>query len=205
MKTIISSLLLIFILFGQSFAEDNNRREVSLETKTIYHLHQDLKLQDEPGFFDVEFTPRKIKASILSTIVPGSGQTYLGHELKGMAISLGFYGTFLAAIIAHNNSQGREDRIKVLTQEYNTKGNYADAEIVWQSIIAEKADRDNDYKRRSLFSWLSVGIWAYSLFDVIFLTDDLGETQFSQINSQFDLNIVSTDDFNGVALKINLP
>ncbi len=205
MKTIMSSLLLIFILFGQSFAEDNNRREVSLETKTIYHLHQDLKLQDEPGFFDVEFTPRKIKASILSTIVPGSGQTYLGHELKGMAISLGFYGTFLAAIIAHNNSQGREDRIKVLTQEYNTKGNYADAEIVWQSIIAEKADRDNDYKRRSLFSWLSVGIWAYSLFDVIFLTDDLGETQFSQINSQFDLNIVSTDDYNGVALKINLP
>ena len=205
MKTIMSSLLLIFILFGQSFAEDNNRREVSLETKTICHLHQDLKLQDEPGFFDVEFTPRKIKASILSTIVPGSGQTYLGHELKGMAISLGFYGTFLAAIIAHNNSQGREDRIKVLTQEYNTKGNYADAEIVWQSIIAEKADRDNDYKRRSLFSWLSVGIWAYSLFDVIFLTDDLGETQFSQINSQFDLNIVSTDDYNGVALKINLP
>ena len=205
MKKIMSSLLLIFILFGQSFAEDNNRREVSLETKTIYHLHQDLKLQDEPGFFDVEFTPRKIKASILSTIVPGSGQTYLGHELKGMAISLGFYGTFLAAIIAHNNSQGREDRIKVLTQEYNTKGNYADAEIVWQSIIAEKADRDNDYKRRSLFSWLSVGIWAYSLFDVIFLTDDLGETQFSQINSQFDLNIVSTDDYNGVALKINLP
>ena len=205
MKTIISSLLLIFILFGQSLAEDKNKREVSLETKTIYHLHQDLKLQDEPGFFDVEFTPRKIKASILSTIVPGSGQTYLGHELKGMAISLGFYGTFLAAIIAHNNSQGREDRIKVLTQEYNTKGNYADAEIVWQSIIAEKADRDNDYKRRSLFSWLSVGIWAYSLFDVIFLTDDLGETQFSQINSQFDLNIVSTDDYNGVALKINLP
>lgn len=205
MKTIISSLLLIFVLFGQSLAEDKNKREVSLETKTIYHLHQDLKLQDEPGFFDVEFTPRKIKASILSTIVPGSGQTYLGHELKGMAISLGFYGTFLAAIIAHNNSQGREDRIKVLTQEYNTKGNYADAEIVWQSIIAEKADRDNDYKRRSLFSWLSVGIWAYSLFDVIFLTDDLGETQFSQINSQFDLNIVTTDDFNGVALKINLP
>lgn len=205
MKTIISSLLLIFILFGQSLAEDKNRREVSLETKTIYHLHQDLKLQDEPGFFDVEFTPRKIKASILSIIVPGSGQTYLGHELKGMAISLGFYGTFLAAIIAHNNSQGREDRIKVLTQEYNTKGNYADAEEVWQTILAERADRDNDYERRSLFSWLSVGIWVYSLFDVIFLTDDLGETQFSQINSQFDINFVTTDDFNGVALKINLP
>ena len=52
-----------------------------------------------------------------------------------MAITLAFYGTALAAIIAHNNAQGREDRIKVLTQEYNTKGNYNDAEKVWQTIV----------------------------------------------------------------------
>jgi hypothetical protein len=205
MKTILFSVLLIFILFGQPLAGDKNKGEISSEIKTIYHLYEDLKILDEPGFFDVEFTSRKIKASILSTIVPGSGQTYLGHELKGMVISLGFYGTFLAAVIAHNNSQGREDRIKVLTQEYNTKSNYADAETVWQSILAEKANRDNDYQRRSLFSWLSIGIWAYNLFDVIFLTDDFGETEFSQNNSQFNINIVSQNDYNGVALKINLP
>lgn len=205
MKTILSLLLLTFIFCGQSLGGDKNRSEVSSETKNIYQLKQDVKYHDEAGFFDVEFTPRKIRASVLSTIIPGSGQTYLGSELKGMAISLGFYGSFLAAVIAHNNSQGREDRIKVLTQEYKTKGNYADAEKVWQSILGEKVNRDNDYERRSLFSWISLGIWAYNLFDVIFLTDDLGETQFSQSNSQFDINIVSENDYNGVALKINLP
>ena len=71
--------------------------------------------------------------------------------------------------------------------------------------MSEKGNRDNDYDRRSIFSWLAVGVWVYNVFDVIFLTDDQGENEFSLNNPTIDLNLVTFNDFNGVALKLNLP
>jgi hypothetical protein len=205
MKIFFLTLLTVVIFNHNNYCFDKKNDDKNSEFKSYYELLNDFKIQDEPGFFDVDFTPRKTKALIFSTFVPGSGQTFLGNGLKGMAITLSFYGTALAAIIAHNNAQGREDRIKVLTQDYNTKGNYNDAEKVWQTIVEEKGNRDNDYDRRSLFSWLAAGVWVYNVFDVIFLSDDQGENEFSLKNPAIDLNLVTFNDFNGVALKLNLP
>jgi len=205
MKIFLTTLFIAFIFNQIVFCFDKNNNNVKSGVKNHYQLLNDIKIQDEPGFFDVDFTPRKTKALVLSFLVPGSGQTYLGNELKGMGISLAFYGTALAAIIAHNNAQGREDRIKVLTQDYNTKGNYNDAEKVWQTILGEKVNRDNDYDRRAIFTWLAVGVWIYNIVDVIFLTDDQGEDEFSLNNSLIDFDVLANDDYKGVALKLNLP
>ncbi len=205
MKFLVTVLLIIVTLPKESFGGGNTLQLEKAKQKNLYHLYQDLKLQDEPGFFDVEFTPRRTRALIYSSLVPGSGQTYLGEELKGMALSIAFYGSALYAVIAHNNALGREDRIKVLTQEYKSKGNYNEAEKVWQSILSEKSLRDDDYKRRSIFSWLALGIWAYNVFDVLFLTGDEGEKEFSMNNSTLDVSFTSINYFNGIALKLNLP
>lgn len=205
MKIFLVTLVISLILNQGALGEGKKKNNEQTEIKNKYELLADFKVQDEPGFFDVEFTPRKTKALVFSTFIPGSGQTYLGNELKGMGISLAFYGTALAAIIAHNNALGKEDRIQVLTQDYNTKGNYNDAEKVWQTILTEKAGRDNDYNRRAIFTWLAVGVWVYNVFDVVFLTDDQGENAFSFNNQIIDLNLITQNDFNGVALKLNLP
>ena len=206
MKIFLTTLFIAFIFNQIVFCFDKNKVNVKSGVKNHYQLLNDIKIQDEPGFFDVDFTPRKTKALVLSFLVPGSGQTYLGDELKGMGISLAFYGTALSAIIAHNNAQGREDRIKVLTQDYNTKGNYNDAEKVWQTILGEKENRDNDYDRRSIFTWLAVGVWLYNIVDVIFLTGDQGENEFSHNNNSiFNFNFMEHNNFNGIALKLNLP
>ena len=204
MKIFLTTLFIAFIFNQIVFCFDKNNNNVKSGVKNHYQLLNDIKIQDEPGFFDVDFTPRKTKALVLSFLVPGSGQTYLGDELKGMGISLAFYGTALSAIIAHNNAQGREDRIKVLTQDYNTKGNYNDAEKVWQTILGEKENRDNDYDRRSIFTWLAVGVWLYNIVDVIFLTGDQGENEFSHNNNSI-INFMEHNNFNGIALKLNLP
>jgi len=205
MKIFLITLITFFCFDLQTFASDKKNVNEKHEVKNRHELLNDFKVQEEPGFWDVEFTPRKTKALIFSTFVPGSGQTYLGSELKGMGITLAFYGTALTAVIAYNNAQGREDRIKVLTQDYNTKGNYNDAEEVWQSILVEKEDRDNDYTRSSIFTWLAVGVWIYNVFDVIFLTDDQGENEFSLNYPMIDFDLVTHNDYNGVALKLNLP
>lgn len=200
---LITLFSLIILSLGYSYGFDNLNREIQ-PRKNYYELINDIKSSTTHNFFDMEFTARKTTALIISALVPGSGQTYLGEELKGMGISLAFYGTALTAVIAHNNAQGREDRLKVLTQEYNTKGNYNDAEKVWRSILSEKAERDNDYDRRTLFTWLAVGVWIYNIVDVIFLTSDHGENEFAA-DIPLKLDFVSYILFNGVALKINLP
>ena len=204
MKIFLTTLFIAFIFNQIVFCFDKNNNNVKSGVKNHYQLLNDIRMQDDPEFFDVDFTPRKTKALVLSFLVPGSGQTYLGDELKGMGISLAFYGTALSAIIAHNNAQGREDRIKVLTQDYNTKGNYNDAEKVWQTILGEKENRDNDYDRRSIFTWLAVGVWLYNIVDVIFLTGDQGENEFSH-NNNYIFNFMEHNNFNGIALKLNLP
>ncbi len=203
MKIFFIAILFTLIVYQSSFCR--NRDDDQSNIKNHYQLAYDFKIQDEQGFFDVEFTPRRTRALIFSSFIPGAGQTYLGNELKGMAISVAFYGTALTAVIAHNNAQGREDRIKVLTQEYSTKGNYKDAEKVWQAILTEKSNRDNDYDRRSLFTWTAVAVWVYNVFDLIFLTEDQGENQFSLSNPVIDMELVTNHDFNGVALKLILP
>lgn len=204
MRSFLLSFLFL-ICYQFTFAGEPESTSIIISSAKHYVFNNYLTSEDDPGFFDVDFTPRKIKATVLSSILPGSGQTYLGNELKGMAISISFFGTALAGIIAQNNASGREDRIKVLTQDYLTRGNYSDAEKVWQSILAEKAERDNDYKRRNIFTWLAVGVWVYNIFDVIFLTDDFGEGEFSLKNNPVGINLVSNNQFNGIELKINLP
>ncbi len=205
MKIYLTALSIILFYFQNGFCTDMNDNFEKLVPKNRYELLNDVKIQEERDFFNVDFTPRRTRAVIFSSLVPGSGQTYLGSQLKGMGISLAFYGTALAAIIAHNNALGREDRIKVLTQEYNTKGNYNDAEKVWQTILGEKADRDNDYNRRSFFTWTATAVWVFNIIDVIFLTDDEGENEFSLNSSILDLNLIAHNDYNGIALKLNLP
>lgn len=205
MKILATIILISLVLSKELISGDNNHQPEQAKQKNLYQLYQDLKLMDESGFFDIEFTPRRTRALIYSSLVPGSGQTYLGEELKGMALSIAFYGSALYAIIAHNNALGREDRIKVLTQEYKSKGNYNEAEKVWQSILSEKSLRDDDYKRRSIFSWLAAGIWVYNVFDVLFLTGDEGEKEFSMNNSTIYVSFTNLNYFNGIALKLNLP
>ncbi|NWF87910.1 MAG: hypothetical protein HXY50_00445 [Ignavibacteriaceae bacterium] len=205
MKMFFLTFFFISLLASYALSNGDKMKTDNSLVQNHYQMINDFVKQSKSDFFDVEFTPRKVKALIFSSIVPGSGQTYLGSNLKGMGISLAFYGTALTAVIAHNNAQGREDRIKVLTQEYATKGNYSDAEEVWQTLLSEKENRDNDYTRRSIFTWCAVGVWLYNIVDVIFLTEEQSESDFAGDSSIIDMNVVYSNNFQGFALKLNLP
>src|SRR5690554_1193007 len=96
----------------------------------------------EPAAPFIDFSSRRTKSIIYSTFVPGSGQTFLGNELKGIGFTTAFFGTALTAILAHNNMIGRDDRIQALTQTYLTTGDYKTAEQVWAQIKFEEGNRD---------------------------------------------------------------
>ena len=126
-----------------------------------------------------EMNIRQIRAIVFSTLIPGSGQTYLGEQYKGIAFTLGFYGAGLMAVLSHNNFIGREDRITSLQNDYAAAGNFETANNLWNQIQFEKNNRDQDYKKRTVYSIVTLGILAANVVDIIWFSEDSGAKDFS--------------------------
>lgn len=174
---IILSIIAIFSSTGYTQTTDSVVEKKSM-SELIYQLKQDGGEQNAEKNL---WTVRKMRATVLSAIIPGTGQTYLGSELKGVGLTIGFAGTAIAAIINHNNFCSREDRITNLYGNYKLMSTYAEAEKLWQEISVERAARDKDFNRRKYFSYAAVAIWIYNMIDIVYLTEDAGAEQFSVV------------------------
>ena len=195
------SLLLVFDAFP---AETPDGGEIKKLTKLeILELMKENSPNDKPW---IDFSSRYTKATLLSMVIPGAGQTYLGSEIKGIGFTLAFFGVGLAALSNQSNYVGREDRLKVLIETYNNAGDFTNANRAWQDIVFERSNRDRDLDRRNLYSYITIGIWVLNMVDVIFFSEDKGVDDFSS-NSLPPLQVGFTSDgqFNGLAFKFNLP
>lgn len=199
MKLMFFLLLIIFYLPVNMFAGEENAVP---EKKSKLEFISAVK-KSAPAV-SLEYGTREFYALVLSSLIPGSGQTYLGHEYKGAAITLGFVGTTIGAVIAHNNFLAREDRIEVLTRDYNQASEFSKAEQLWRQIKTEENNRKYDNERRAIFGISAAVIWVYNIIDILFLTDDKGEDVFAS-NSPSNIDFITGADFSGIALKINLP
>jgi hypothetical protein len=187
---------------GLLYAGEKNSPEKKTKLDLLYEIKKTDNASSESSLLD----SRKDKAIIFSALIPGSGQTFLGNTWKGVGFTLAFYGSAITAFLANNNKVAREERITVLTQEYKAAGNFNDADLIWNEILLEKDKRDNDYKRRQIFSYSALGVWVLNLIDIIFFTDDKGGDEFSSINSfNPNFNIISKNQLSYVELKINIP
>lgn len=155
----------------------------------------------------LDWSDRKTKAVWLSILIPGSGQTYLGHDYKGAGLTLGFFASTLTAILAENNFSGRQDRINTLTNDYKGAGNYNLANTYWTQIQFEKGNRDNDLKRRNIFIAVTAAVYIYNVIDILYLTDDFGGVEFSMAPAYNSVELFGgeTASFTGIALHLNLP
>ncbi len=110
--------LLIFLIYLFSLTPGLFAGSGSDKTDKNYKSLQELRLESKniTGVSDIKIfdDSRYLKAAIFSVFIPGAGQAYLGHTWKGAALTLGFVGSGVTAILAQNNFTGREDRIKTL-------------------------------------------------------------------------------------------
>jgi len=205
--------LFCLLLFNTSFPfGEGGKEEIKKLSKleileSIKNQSVDDKLEirspDGPWF---DLSSRYTKSILLSAVIPGSGQTYLGNELKGVGFTVAFFGTGLAALLNHSNFVGREDRLKVLVDTYLQAGDFSTADRTWKEIVFEKGNRENDYNRRNLFAYLTIGVWVLNMVDVILYSDDKGENEFASSQSpKFELGLSSQGQYNGIAIKFNLP
>ena len=200
-------IFLCYVLFlTGTLVAAGNEPDALQQRKSKYELFAESKNLQNSSITVSEVNPRYVRSIIFSFLIPGAGQTYTGNHLKGAALTISFFGTALGAILNNNNFNGREERIKNLLFGYSNAGDYVTADLLWNEIQNEKVNRDNDNKRRKLFSYAIIGLWLLNMADIIFLNEDHGPDEFARGNSsKFQVAIESTNSFNGVALKYNLP
>lgn len=124
------------------------------------------------------WSTRKTRAVILSTIIPGSGQSYLGHTTKGTVLTLGFFGSGLVTLLAENNTIGRNERLTELSALYEQSVNWVEAEALWRQMLETRDIQAKDVKRRDLFLKFTAAFWIASVVDAVFFSEDLGEQAF---------------------------
>lgn len=129
------------------------------------------------------WTERKIIGVILSTIIPGSGQTYLGHTEKGAAFTIGTIASALITGLSENNVIGRNERLDELKIQYGQSTSYAGADTIWTKMVSTKSILDKDIRRRDLFLKITAVLWVANLVDIILFTDDAGEKTFGLLKT----------------------
>ncbi len=129
------------------------------------------------------WTERKIIGVILSTIIPGSGQTYLGHTEKGAAFTISTIASALITGLSENNVIGRNERLDELKIQYGQSTSYVGADTIWTKMVSTKSILDKDIRRRDLFLKITAVLWVANLVDIIFFTDDAGEKTFGLLKT----------------------
>lgn len=170
---------------AQVGSQKTNRPEVD-----VLSAHSLIKFDTESNFKETiksqkdlfsfpEMNTRRITGLAYSTFVPGSGQFYLGHKLKGSLITVGFFGSLITTIVSHNNFIGNKERLDNLKFDYYNADKYSLAEELWLQIKEVHEEQKMNEKNRNIFIYVTIGLWALNIFDYLFLTDDLGVTDFA--------------------------
>ena len=126
---------------------------------------------------------RRFIGTVLSVIIPGSGQTYLGHTEKGAAFTLGTLACGLVTALSENNTIGRNERLTELTAQYRIAINYIGSDTLWTKMVSTKSMLDQTVSRRNLFLKLTVAFWVANIVDMVFFTDDKGEKPFGSLET----------------------
>jgi len=151
------------------------------------------------GFLGSSWSERRVVSSVLSALIPGSGQTYLGHTQKGAAFTLGTIACALVTGLSENNIVGRNERINELKAQYQIATNYVGADTIWTKMVTTKSLLDGNVKRRDLFLKLTVALWVANMVDIIFFSDDKGEKPFGLRESERGTSLaIVPDSRNGI-------
>ncbi|MGB2869728.1 MAG: hypothetical protein WBD36_14825 [Bacteroidota bacterium] len=129
------------------------------------------------------WTSRKTVALVLSTIIPGSGQSYLGNVEKGAAFTIGTLGTGLITLLLENNIIGRNERLAELTAKYDPTlaTRYDSSEQIWARMLDTKSILDDEVRLRNRYRTVTLVLWIANIIDVVFFTDDKGEKTFGEV------------------------
>jgi len=137
--------------------------------------------QDEESFVR-ETTISKRDAVLLSVLFPGLGQMTAGHKVKGMAMFIGGAASLAVFVNAHENYTTRlstYNRDKDILDAMALRGrvSFSEADKLYTDIKQQKTKLDDLNSTRNIAIWVAAGVYAYNLFDAVFMTSTSVESK----------------------------
>ena len=127
-------------------------------------------------FSDDVFTEERVaarnRAIKMSLLFPGLGQIALGSKVKGFSLFSGGLVSLVAAINGQENHSTVKGRHKQARDKYlglQQRGRYEEAQEIWEDIQDMEDDLDRYNTMRQII-FLSAGIYAYNVVDILFFT-----------------------------------
>ncbi len=152
-----------------------------------------------------EQSSRRTTALLYSCIMPGSGQTMLGNTYKGVGFTLVAFGSALTAGISHNNFIARNERLDALEFQYANATTWESADLLYSGMQSAHAQLKKDKNRRDLFLMISAVVWVVNIVDVLYFTEDQGQTLFSNADERTPFPVGAVDSPHNPLVSLSLP
>lgn len=161
--------------------------------------------QNEESFVR-ETTISKRDAVLLSALFPGLGQMTAGHKAKGVLMFLVETTSLAMFVNAHENYTTKLDaynRDKGILDGMALKGgaNYTDASKLFKSIKSQSNNLDNLNQTRNIALIVAAGVYAYNLFDAVFLTSTSTESKKAEIRKNFLVESTLVENTPGIKIS----
>ncbi len=164
-----------------------------------------LYAQDEESFVR-ESTISKRDAILLSVLFPGVGQMTAGSKAKGVGLFFAEVATLAVWANAHENYTTKlstYNRDKEILDQMALKGrsNYIDASKMYKNVKSQANKLDDLHKTRNIALYLAVGVYAYNLFDAVFLTSTSVESKKAETKSPVTVSSAMVDRSPGIVIS----
>lgn len=166
--------------------------------------------QNEESFIR-ESTISKRDAVVLSVLFPGLGQMTQGSKVKGISFFIGEAVSLIMFINAHENYNTKQkiyDRDMSIfnnlatTPAANYQKTATDAQRLFKDLQDKNDELDNLNSIRNTALIVAAGIYAYNLFDAIFLSSSTVESgRAERENTKIQVNSALIDRNPGIILS----
>gem|GEM_PF-3350699 len=187
--TVLSIVLLMAGIATVAIAEDRPKissvvfRDQEQDTNQVQSTQRVESSTNRIVLNSQERDSRYSTALIYSCVMPGSGQTMLGHTYKGVAFTLTAFSSVLTAVISHNNFVARGERLDALEYQYANSTNWVSANYLYSEMQSAHTQLKRDRNKRNLFLMISAAVWTLNIVDVMYNTEDQGQPLFSVTRS----------------------
>jgi len=205
MKNIYRNIILCLIGFAAIVFAGETPKPISVVFRTFATDSIDQQ-QSSPSSDISGLSERRTTALLYSSLIPGSGQSMLGDTYKGVGITLTAFGSLLTSVISHNNFIARNERLDALEFQYVNAESWINAEYYYQEMRSAHDQMRRDKNRRDLFMVVTAVVWSLNIVDVLYNTEDQGESLFSLNPEQHTIpGLQSIDSPHNPLVSLSVP
>lgn len=191
--------ILICLMLRQAQAGEEQQANLRLALSQTQMLPDDTQPPQSTGDFS---SKRMRTALIMSVIVPGAGQTYLGHPTKGALLSFVALGSVVGAYVFQNDITSNNERMVDVEGKYLTALNYTDSDLQYQLLLTLRNQSVRYRTKRDILFGIAAAVWALNIADIVFYTPDYGKEEMTMSSIRGRLNVVPIANGAGLQLSI---